>query len=391
MMRKTRQSGQALLAATLGLVALLGATGLAIDMGYLRYQKRLQQSAADSAALAGAAQINFGGVTAAAHEDSSLNGFTNGANDATVTVHHPPTSGPNAGNGTYVEVLVSVLQPTFFMKIFGVSSATVTARAVARLSSARNVIYALGTGAPGMSNTGNLNATGGIIGNQNLSNTGTITAASIGFVGSSSGGTTPPAVTGIVPAADPLSSLRPPGLGACLPPAMGHASGVGTATFSPGRYCGGMSVINSVNVTLNPGTYVVTGTGISFNGTGTVSGTGVILYLSATGGAVAINTAPGSSQTVNLTAPTAGARAGILFYQNPGNASTATINGTAGSKFQGAFYFPNASLNLSNTGSSAAYTIAVAKSLALSGTTLFPGDYASLAGGSPIKNSVLVE
>src|SRR5580704_6808961 len=52
----SRESGQALLAAAFSLIVLLGAAGLAIDMGYLRYQKRLQQSAADSAALAGAAE-----------------------------------------------------------------------------------------------------------------------------------------------------------------------------------------------------------------------------------------------------------------------------------------------------------------------------------------------
>ena len=66
MLRNKRQAGQALVAATFGLVALLGATGLAIDMGYLRYQKLLQQSAADSAALAGAAEIGFGGDSTAA-------------------------------------------------------------------------------------------------------------------------------------------------------------------------------------------------------------------------------------------------------------------------------------------------------------------------------------
>jgi hypothetical protein len=392
----TQQSGQALVAAALGLVVLLGAAGLAIDMGYLRYQKRLQQSAADSAALAGAAQIKFGGITAGAHEDSLLNGFADGVNNTTVTVHHPPTTGPHAGNGNYVEVLVSVIQPTFFMKIFGVSSATVTARSVAHLGTGRNVIYSLGTGGPGISNTGTLDAAGGIIGNENLSNTGTLNATSIGVVGTSSGGTTPAAITDIVPAANPLSFLTPPGTGG------GCQSGVVSDTvpgpttlnpvpLNPGHYCTGISITGGRNVTLNPGTYAVTGTGISFNGTGAVTGTGVLLYLSAAGGAVSINTLPGSTRILNLTAPTGGGRAGVLFYQNPGNTLPATINGTATSEFQGAFYFPNAALSLNNIGSGAAYTIAVAKSLALSGTTPFPGDYTSLPGGSPIKDAVLVE
>ena len=135
MLSNTRQSGQALVGATFGLVVLLAAAGLAIDMGFLRYQKRLEQSAADSAALAGAAVIGFGGnYTAAAQQDASLNGFTDGVKNVTVTPHNPPSTGPNVGNNNAVEVIVSVVQPTFFMKIIGLNSTTLTARAVAVLS-----------------------------------------------------------------------------------------------------------------------------------------------------------------------------------------------------------------------------------------------------------------
>jgi hypothetical protein len=380
MLKNTRQSGQALVAATFGLVALIGATGLAIDIGYLRYQKRLQQSAADSAALAGAGDIAYildgASVLNAARADSTLNGFTNGGK-VTVTVNHPSTVAPSSLNPNSVEVLITVAQPTFFMKIFGIGSANVTARAVA-VATGRNCIYTLQNGGPGI--TGTPTFPPGppppcqVVNNESL------------------------VAQGAVPAADPLAYLKPPPApGGCL-------NGVVTDTIpapptlnpvplAAGRYCapGGISVNGGRNVTLGAGNYVVTGGGISFNGTGTVSGTDVTLYLRAAGGAVSINTTPGSSRTVNLTAPTAGTRAGILFYQNPGNASTATINGTPGSKFQGAFYFPDAALNLSNTGSNAAYTIAVAKSLALSGTTLFPSDYSSLTLGSPVKTAVLVE
>jgi len=59
--------------------------------------------------------------------------------------------------------------------------------------------------------------------------------------------------------------------------------------------------------------------------------------------------------------------------------------------FVAALYFPGALLNLSNTGTLAAYTIAVANSLSLSGTVQFASDFSSLPGGSPIKSAVLVE
>ena len=123
MLKNTRQSGQALVAATFGLVALIGATGLAIDIGYLRYQKRLQQSAADSAALAGAGDIAYildgASVLNAARADSTLNGFPDGGK-VTVTVNHPSTVAPSSLNPNSVEVLITVAQPTFFMKIFGI-------------------------------------------------------------------------------------------------------------------------------------------------------------------------------------------------------------------------------------------------------------------------------
>jgi hypothetical protein len=376
MLKKNRQSGQALVAATFGLVVLIGATGLAIDIGYLRYQKRLQQSAADSAALAGAGDIAYipdgASVQNVAKADSALNGFPNGG-PVTITVNHPSTVAPSSLNLNSVEVLITVAQPTFFMKIFGIGSANVTARAVA-VATGRNCIYTLQNGITG---TPTFPAAPPppcqVINNQSL------------------------VAQGAVPAADPLAYLKPPGGGgACLPGVVDDANPkpptLNPVPLSPGRYCTGISISGGRNVTLGGGTYVVTSGGISFNGTGTVSGTGgVTMYLRAAGGAVSINTTPGSSRTVNLTAPTVGARAGILFYQNPGNTSTATINGTPASKFQGAFYFPDAALNLSNTGSNAAYTIAVAKSLVLTGTTIFPSDYSSLALGSPVKTAVLVE
>src|ERR1700730_16973796 len=95
--RQRKESGQALVAAAFGLVVLLGAAGLAIDVGYLRYERRLQQSAADSAALAGAAESAAGNATSAALGDSSLNGFTDDVNNVTVTVDPDFAFGTSTG------------------------------------------------------------------------------------------------------------------------------------------------------------------------------------------------------------------------------------------------------------------------------------------------------
>ena len=58
---RKEEAGQALIAAVAALgVALMGFAGLGIDMGYMRYEKRLQQTAADGAAIAGAADLLYG-------------------------------------------------------------------------------------------------------------------------------------------------------------------------------------------------------------------------------------------------------------------------------------------------------------------------------------------
>ena len=150
-MKRKNEAGQALVFAAVGLAVLMGFAGLGIDMGMLRYQKRLQQTAADSGALAGANNLAFpasGGITTGAKNASAGNGFTDGANNVTVTVNNPPTSGPHNGDAHYVEVLVTAVQPTYFMKVLGINSQTVTARAVATnvsgLTQGGGCLYTLG-------------------------------------------------------------------------------------------------------------------------------------------------------------------------------------------------------------------------------------------------------
>jgi Putative Flp pilus-assembly TadE/G-like len=390
MKKRQRESGQALVAATFGLVVLLGAAGLAIDVGYLRYQRRLQQSAADSAALAGAAESAAGNATSAAKGDSSLNGFTDGVNNVTVTVDPAFPFGARTG----VQVQVSAVHPTFFMRIFGVNTASVSTVAVALLSGTKNCVYALNVFGLALINSGTVAASGcGVVDNSDLLNTGAINANSVSVHGIASGSLTiPAAILGIVQAGDPLFGLTPPavGGGGCTDGTITGTTGAAPPSnppaLDPGNYCS-ITVTGNANVILNPGTFTLGG--LSLNGKGTVTGSGVTLYLNA--GSVAINNLPGANETLLLQAPTTGTLAGILFYQNPGNVLPAIIDGKGISRLEGALYFPGALLNLSNTGTLAAYTIAVANALSLSGTVQFASDFSSLPGGSPIKSAVLVE
>ncbi|GAC1490740.1 MAG: hypothetical protein NVS2B8_20920 [Vulcanimicrobiaceae bacterium] len=129
-----------------GIVGVLGMVALAVDVGYWSYQQRLEQSAADSAAVAGAIRLNYSttGSTAtpdqAARAAATQNGFTDdgGVGNVVVATHIPPlrTTPPHPGAtaypaGTAVEVVVATKNKQFFSGIFGQGFGTSSARAVA--------------------------------------------------------------------------------------------------------------------------------------------------------------------------------------------------------------------------------------------------------------------
>jgi len=126
-MRLNKQTGQVLVGTAVALVVLCGFAGLAIDMGTLRFQKRLEQTAADSAAIAGAQNLDFGsGWVAGGQNASAQNGFTDNNAGAgcsggaigciSVAIHKGPSTGPHAGDVEYIEAIVTTIQPTYFMK-----------------------------------------------------------------------------------------------------------------------------------------------------------------------------------------------------------------------------------------------------------------------------------
>ena len=407
-MRDRSQAGQTLLAVAFGLVVLSAVLGLAIDAGYMRFLKRELQSAVDAAAIAAAAEVNYGDVASAATADAAANGFTDGSDGVTVTVNNPPTSGPNQGQPGYVEVLISKLQPTLFMRIVPgrTSNFTITARAVAYFGNGRNCLYSLNSSPGGLTvgsrfgNNAGLNANCAVIDNGDftlLGSSNTVTASAIGFAGSYSGrssdSVSPSPVQGMVLAADPLAYLPTQNPGNCDYTNLVISGG--TYVLNQGVYCGGIKITGTVDITFNSGLYVMTPSGTQNNGlviagSGTVTGSGVTFYNGAGDSPVSIT----NTGTVSLEAPTSGNYAGILIFQDPQNGNNATVNGGSNPTFQGALYFPNlgATLSIRNIGNNAAYTILVAGGLNVRGSNNSLGnDYSSLPNGSPIRDANLVE
>ena len=121
--RRESERGQMLVLFALALVGLIGMVGLVIDGGDTSLQRRDQQNVADAAAMAaGYASLNGQDPTAAAQSVASANGYTNGANDTTVTL------GINVGE---TEFTADVTRPhqNYFSGILGFASWNVSATA----------------------------------------------------------------------------------------------------------------------------------------------------------------------------------------------------------------------------------------------------------------------
>jgi hypothetical protein len=410
-MTRKNQSGQTLVSTVLALTVLLGFGGLAIDMGALRYEKRLQQTAADAAAVAGASNLTHGGVTSGAQNASAANGFTDGVNSVTVTINNPPASGPHSGNGNYVEALVVAVQPTYFMRIFGINSETITARAVAtNVSGGANsgCLYTLGppsSSIEGVSINGSaiLNApTCGIVDNGNYNTKGNkliVNASTFGVSGSANvsgpggtvtctSGTSSCPTYGAPASSDPLSYLTPP---AVQSPSFGNVTTSGTQTLQPGTYSS-ITIGKNSTVTMSPGIYYVDGPGgVTFNGAGTVVGNGVTMYF--TNGATINATGGGNNLDIQLSPPASGPYAGVLFYQDPNDTAAPSLGGDNNSYFSGILYFPKVQLTFFGNNVSYATGIVVADAIALSGnpTVNLQGTAGLPPGVTIVSSATLVE
>ncbi|HEX3465237.1 MAG TPA: pilus assembly protein TadG-related protein, partial [Candidatus Elarobacter sp.] len=192
----------------IAMVLLCGAAALAVDVGVWRYDQRIAQAAADSAAIAGAGELAYpsaADVTSAAVADAMVNGFTDdGGTTTSVTVNTPPASGNYSGRTNAVEVIIRKKLPIFFGNIFGLSQ-WMSVRAVATLNpNGIFCVYALGGNIDLRGGgRGGITATNcGLITNQDLVVTGNanVDALTIGYVGNGPGG-------GSYPLGQPMKSV----------------------------------------------------------------------------------------------------------------------------------------------------------------------------------------
>ncbi|HLY42546.1 MAG TPA: pilus assembly protein TadG-related protein [Terracidiphilus sp.] len=310
------ESGQVLAITILCMTTLLACVALAVDISTLFLEQRRAQTAADSAAIAGAMNLQYAttvDVTGTADTAASNNGFASGD----VTVLNPPTDGYHTSSG-YVEVKVIHSTPTTFMSMFGLPTVNVGARAVAGTTPSQACMYVLDpTDDDSFYIKGNSNLIAPKCGIQVNSKSpdaacvqgsASIEAPFLHIVGqqSSSGkcGKNPgaPVSGGVNPLADPFKNLKGP-------PTVGSCGSTSSATSITGNVAGpgnGSSVCYSNAVTIN-GATLGAGLYVFENGV-TLSGT-----VNVNGGTLDVEQG-GFSQgnaTLNITAPTSGTYNGI--------------------------------------------------------------------------------
>ncbi|GAC1404698.1 MAG: pilus assembly protein [Candidatus Velthaea sp.] len=379
----------------LSFVVLLGFTGLAVDAGYERYQQRAQQSATDSAAIAGASELIYtqSGAVTAARTESASNGFTHDGLNTIVAVNNPPASGSYAGNSKALEVVIDATRPTFFEQVLGRSTQTIETRSTALLAppTRRPCIYELKPPPATLRmNSPAINAPNcGVVANGNYtSNSGSLTVAEIGVAGTISSNSTTyteASPRASVAVADPCGLTAGCAYLAANPPDISHCDynslryNSKTVTLTPGVYCGG-TTFSASNVAMNPGVYVFPG-GLTSNAS-TITGTGVTLVF-PTGGVTTLN-----AGSFDITAPSSGNTAGVAFYQPPSNSSAITLNGGSGARnIQGAVYAPSA--DLTSNASFGSWTLLVAATITLNAGSMDVPTNTTFPGG--IQSAVLTQ
>ena len=386
-MNAKRERGQIMVLVALGLVALLGFTALAMDMGMAYADRRQAQNAADAGALAGARYAGnwlrgnngicsgFGDVQKQEIREAALSGLGNYYPAASTTV--------SVSNCTASEIVVKVdLAHTVRGAVFQRDTTNVV-QAVTRVKSGAMAegfgLVSLGlvcgnsngNGKGGveipyeMTYSGNVDvkvSTGGIFSNSCIDvngASGTVHADNGIFyytgVDDSHGVLQPPAqkVNYRIPVYDipelprNCSNLQN----------RGSYSGKKNEnhTLEPGIY----SSISAEGgkVILNPGLYCISGKvsgkyGLQLTGNASIEGHGVTIYLEGTAGGIDF----GGGGVIDLRSPNTSAIPPVpvvnssvdklLIYEDPANTSDLVLTGNSGFTFAGTIYAPKGTVDI---------------------------------------------
>lgn len=353
-----RRASVSLLVALMA-TAIIGFVALGSEIVLVLAEARQMQSAADAAALAAVTARITGypsDYTQEALAVTAATGFTNGQAGTVVTVNSPPASGNYTNANDAVEVLIAQPQTLGLATAAYAGPVTVRVRAVARVSGGGTCLLALDGNAGGslsmngstVSNLVNCSAWANSASPQAVSLVGgsVLNANQVTIVGgySTGGGSQINATGGIntnaIATADPYANYAVPAFGSCNQTNFSPSSNPPPA--SPGVYCNGITLRSGVALALNPGVYIIDRGSLNLAGGASLSGTGITIVLTSSTGANYATVSVSGGATLNLSAPTVGATAGLVLFQDRRASTSGTddLSGGTGQNITGGIYFP---------------------------------------------------
>jgi Flp pilus assembly protein TadG len=360
-------AGNVLMIGAITLPMLLGAAGLGLDTVQWTLTQRQLQRGADSAAIAGAyARLQNGNVKAQSTNSLMRDGIADLA--VAPTIENAPTTGAYSGDTNAVRVVLQTEQPLPFSALFMVRPPTIRVEATATAASNGEfcVVALENTSTAGISMQGSSSvdlgcgmATNSVASNAvSAGGNSSINASPVAAVGGLSPSSNYAAGTELlsnsIRQSDPFINLPQPQAVNCSSELRVQPNQSRTiSSTSSGRCFRGMDLRGTVH--FEPGVYIIDGGSFSVGSQAVVTGEGVTFILTS----AAAETNPSSIATVSmnggatlqLSAPTSGTYAGVLFYQDrrAPNRDDNRVNGNSSSFLQGAFYFPSQGIEFNGT------------------------------------------
>jgi hypothetical protein len=408
------EQGSVAITVALCMTVLLGFAALVVDIGLNWATRTSAQTAADSAALAGASTLLVDGPAAAVLEVESLlaeniDGLVtvpgwatdgiegNGEVDCwTLPDDAPSPLAPCLDGANALQVITPPIEVQYaFAPVLGKASNSIKALAAAGVGPAapNNCVLCLldegGTNRLAAVGPGGISVTGGgIVVNSNdnpalVSVAGDITADQIRAVGGfddgpGGGDILPLPEDGGPPAVDPLADLRTPDELTPPPVVRSNSPLVVTAnqTLQPGVYSS-VTVSGNATLTLAEGVYVFRSTtGLTIEDTATVvsSGDGVTIYLACAGYP---SSCSGSGARFRVreggrflaTPPTSGEYAGLSIFADRGNTRFLRHQSSQDLNLAGALYGASMPVRIESSGDLRVDSLLVAGSLATLATS----------------------
>ena len=396
--------GNALVIAGAALPLVVGSAGLATDTIQWVTWKRQLQRAADSAAFAGVYALSQSSSADTAVATDLVN---NQHAPVTLRTGYPQIAYPTST--TYdnaVQVTLSIQKRLGFSSMFLSAAPIITVNATAAMVDdgeyclrglRRDAVAAIQVGGSSSASLG-CKAMSNSRGNPSV----VVNGNSYRFetTGVAGAATLPPEITGTatadldpyhMPMPDPFEGKYPTSVpsGTSCTNFNQHQSNVGTGQnrtyrLSPGCY-NDFKITGSETYALDPGVYYLNATDFEISGSATLTGTGVTIILTGS--------TPGSVQTngnanINLTAPTTGTYAKMLFIQAAGATveNNNTINGSSTSSYDGAFYFPKGNVNFNgSSGNMTKCAMVVAYTVIFNGNTNLQNNVTGCSANMTVK------